>query len=210
MTLYEYTRSSASYRVRIGLLWKGLTWQPVQIDLAGSGAQHRPEYRAVNPQGRVPALALTDGTVLIQSPAILEWLEETYPTPPLLPADPVARARVRGFCALIACDIHPVNNSGVLEYLRREFQAGQDAVTAWYHNWIRIGFAALEQMVDAAPYSAGAQVTMADLFLVPQMANARRFALPLEDFPKLVAIEQACLTLPAFAAARPEAQGKPA
>lgn len=206
MTLYEYYRSSASYRLRIGLNWKGIPAETVQIDLAGGGAQHTPEYRAVNPQGRVPCLKLDDGTVLIQSPAILEWLEETYPEKPMLPADPLARARARGLAALIACDIHPVNNSGVLAYLRAEFGAGQEAVTAWCHNWIRIGFTALEQMVDAAPYCIGDQPTLADIFLVPQVANARRFALPLEAFPKIVAIEQACLALPAFAAARPEAQ----
>jgi maleylacetoacetate isomerase len=206
MKLYEYYRSSASYRLRIALNLKQVTVETVQIHLLRNGGeQHTQAYRAINPQGRVPCLVLDDGTTLIQSPAILEWLEETYPQPPLLPAGALARAHVRSIAALIACDIHPLNNTSVLAYLKTDLAQPQPAVDSWYAHWIRLGFETLEQMV-AAPYCCGDAVTLADVMLVPQVANARRMNVDLSAFPRIVAAEQACLALPAFAAARPEAQ----
>lgn len=204
MKLYEYFRSSASYRLRIALNLKRLPHESVHIHLLRNGGeQHDPSYIAINPQGRVPTLALDDGTILIQSPAILEWLEETYPEPPLLPRSARARAHVRAMAALIACDIHPLNNSSVLAYLKNTLSQPQEAVDAWYAHWIKLGFAALEQMVST-PYCRGNEVTLADVMLVPQVANARRMKVDLESFPRIVAIEQNCLALPAFADARPE------
>ncbi|HTZ71112.1 MAG TPA: maleylacetoacetate isomerase [Acetobacteraceae bacterium] len=206
MKLYEYFRSSATYRVRIALNLKKIAVEMVPIHLLRNGGeQDAPSYRAINPQGRVPALVLDDGTTLIQSPAILEWLEETYPDPPLLPRDPIARAHVRGIAALIACDIHPLNNLSVLTYLRNNFNVAQDKVDVWYRHWITTGFTALEQMLSA-PYCCGDGVTLADVMLVPQVANARRFGTDLTPFPRITAIEQTCLALPAFDAARPEVQ----
>jgi maleylacetoacetate isomerase len=204
--LYEYYRSSASYRVRIALNLKQVAVETVQIHLLRNGGeQHAPAYRAINPQGRVPCLVLDDGTALIQSPAILEWLEETYPHPPLLPAGARARAHVRAIAALIACDIHPLNNSSVLAYLKSDLAQPQPALDAWYAHWIRLGFEALEPMM-AAPYCCGDGVTLADVMLVPQVANARRMNVDLSRFPRIVAAEQACLALAAFADARPEMQ----
>ena len=206
MKLYEYFRSSASFRVRIALNLKGITAQIVQIHLLNNGGeQFSPAFRAINPQARVPALMLDDGTALIQSPAILEWLEEEYPTPPLLPPHALARAHVRGLAALIACDIHPLNNTSILGYLRGPLKQDDAAVGAWARHWIETGFAALEQMVQA-PFCAGDAPGLADVYLVPQMANARRVHTDLTQFPKLAAIEQTCLALDAFARARPEAQ----
>ncbi len=206
MTLYEYFRSSASYRLRIALNIKRLAHETVQIHLLRNGGeQHNPNYLAINPQGRVPALVLDDGTTLIQSPAILEWLEETFPEPPLLPRDALARARVRAMAALIACDIHPLNNSSVLAYLKTTLSQPQEAVDAWYAHWITIGFAALEQLVSA-PYCNGNALTLADVMLVPQVANARRMNVALDAFRRIVSIEQQCLALTEFANARPEVQ----
>lgn len=206
MRLYEYFRSSTSYRVRIALNLKGVAVDHIPVHLLRDGGeQHLPAYRAINPQGRVPALILDDGTTLIQSPAILEWLEETYTAPALLPVGPAARARVRALCALIGCDIHPLNNLTVLSYLRERFGEPQAAIDDWYRHWIREGFTALEGMVET-PFCCGDHVTMADVYLVPQVANARRVNTDLAPFPKIVAIEQRCLELEPFAKARPEVQ----
>jgi maleylacetoacetate isomerase len=205
--LYTYFRSSAAYRVRIGLNLKGLRHEAVPIHLVKDGGRHlQPAYRAVNPQARVPALALDDGTVLTQSLAILDYLDETHPDPPLLPADPLMRARVRAAALLVACDIHPLVNSGILRKLRGDFGADDAVINAWYAHWIIEGCTALEQLIAPGPYAFGDQVTLADLCLVPQVYNARRFKVPLEAFPKIVAVEAACLHLPAFAAASPEQQ----
>jgi maleylpyruvate isomerase len=207
MKLYTYFRSSAAYRVRIGLNLKGIAYEAIPVHMVRDGGRHLlPDYRAVNPQGRIPSLALEDGTVLTQSLAILEWLDEVHPAPPLLPADPLARARVRAAAQIVASDIHPVNNATILRNLRSRFGADDAAVNDWYAHWIMEGFAALEQMLAPGPYAFGSTVTLADLCLVPQVYNARRFKVPLEAFPKIVAVEAACLALPAFAAARPEAQ----
>ena len=207
MKLYSYFRSSAAYRVRIALNLKGLDYETAPVHLVKDGGYNRrPEYRAVNPQMRVPALVAPTGDVLIQSLAIIEYLDETHPNPPLLPKDPIARAHARALAQIIACDIHPLNNVGPLRYLKRELHQEQTAIDAWYHHWVIEGFEALEALVRPGPYACGNQVTIADLCLVPQVYNARRLKVPLDKFPNIVAIDAACLKLAAFDRARPENQ----
>jgi maleylacetoacetate isomerase len=205
--LYSYFRSSAAYRVRIALNFKGLPYDMVPIHLTRDGGhQRKPEFRSVNPQMRVPALELSSGDVLTQSLAIIEYLDETQPEPPLLPADALARAKVRAVAQIVACDIHPLNNLVVLQYLKRTLKHEQAEIDTWYHHWVIEGFNAIEAMIAPEPYACGAQVTLADVCLVPQVANARRLRVPLDAFPKIVAAESACLKLPAFDKARPENQ----
>jgi maleylacetoacetate isomerase len=205
--LYTYFRSSAAYRVRIALNLKGLTPEMVSIHLQKEGGLNKkPEYRAVNPQMRVPALRLDSGEVLTQSLAIIEYLDEVVPEPPFLPRDPVARAKVRALAQLIACDIHPLNNTSPLRYLKYELGQDQAKIDRWYHHWILEGFEALEAIVGPGPYTFGSIVTLADICLVPQVYNARRLKVPLDRFPKLVAIDAACMKLAAFERARPENQ----
>ena len=207
MKLYSYFRSSAAYRVRIALNLKGLSYETIPIHLQKEGGQNlKPDYRAINPQMRVPALKLDSGEVLTQSLAIIEYLDEVHPQPPLLPRDPVERAKVRALAQLIACDIHPLNNLGPLRYLKNELGQDQAKIDAWYHHWVLDGFDALEAMIRPGPYSFGAEVTLADICLVPQVSNARRLKVPLDKFPKIVAVDAACLKLPAFDKARPENQ----
>ena len=207
MKLYSYFRSSAAYRVRIGLNLKGIAYETAPIHLVKDGGHNRrPEYRAVNPQMRVPALVTSSGEVLIQSLAIIDYLDETHPNPPLLPKDPIARARARSLAEIVACDIHPLNNTSPLRYLKRVMHQEQSAIDAWYHHWVTEGFEALEALVGPGPYCCGSDVTIADICLVPQVYNARRLKVPLDKFPKIVAIEGACLALPAFDRARPENQ----
>ena len=207
MKLYSYFRSSAAYRVRIALNLKGLAYETVPVHLVKEGGHNRrPEFRAINPQMRVPALVVPTGDVLIQSLAIIEYLDETHPEPPLLPKDPIARAQARALAEIVACDIHPLNNIGSLRYLKRELHHEQAAIDAWYHHWVLTGFEALEALVRPGPYACGGAVTVADLCLVPQVYNARRLNVPLDKFPKIVAIDAACLGLPAFDRARPENQ----
>jgi maleylacetoacetate isomerase len=205
--LYSYFRSSAAYRVRIALNLKGLPYETVPIHLVKGGGQNKsPEYRAINPQMRVPALTLPDGDVLVQSLAIIEYLDETHPRPPLLLTGAVARAKVRALAQLIACDIHPLNNIGPLRYLKNPLKHEQAEIDAWYHHWILEGFAALEAMIAPGPYSFSSQVTLADICLVPQVFNARRLKVPLDGFPKIVAVDAACNALAAFEKARPDNQ----
>jgi len=205
--LYTYFRSSAAYRVRIALNLKGLAYETVPVHLVKEGGHNRrPEFRAINPQMRVPALSVPTADVLIQSLAIIEYLDETHPEPPLLPKDPIARAQARALAEIVACDIHPLNNIGSLRYLKRELHHEQAAIDAWYHHWVLAGFEALEALVRPGPYACGGAVTVADLCLVPQVYNARRLNVPLDKFPKIVAIDTACLALPAFDRARPENQ----
>ena len=207
MKLYSYFRSSAAYRVRIALNLKGIAYETVPVHLVKDGGHNRrPEYRAVNPQMRVPALVIGSGEVLIQSPAIIEYLDETQPDPPFLPKDPIARAKARALADIIACDIHPLNNTSPLRYLKRAMHQEQSAIDAWYHHWVTEGFEALEALLEPGPYCCGSAVTIADIFMVPQINNARRLKVPLDKFPKIVAIEAACLALPAFDRARPENQ----
>jgi maleylacetoacetate isomerase len=205
--LYSYFRSSAAYRVRIALNLKGIAFETVPIHLTKDGGrQHSAEFRAVNPQQRVPVLALDGGAVLLQSLAIIEYLDEVHPDPPLLPKDPIGRARVRAVAQIIACDIHPLNNVGPLNYLRGAVKAEQDAVREWYRHWITIGFEAVEDLIQPGPHAFGPAAGLADIVLVPQVANARRFKVPLERFPKIVAVDAAAGCLAAFDAARPEHQ----
>jgi maleylacetoacetate isomerase len=207
VTLYGYFRSSAAYRLRIALNLKGLSPELVSIHLQKEGGLNRkPDFRAINPQMRVPALKLDSGDVLIQSLAIIEYLDETHPQPPLLPRDPIQRAKVRALAQVIACDIHPLNNVGPLRYLKNPLGQEQAKIDAWYHHWILEGFEALEALLQPGPYAFGSEVTLADVCLVPQVANATRFKVPLERFPKIVAVNAACLKLPAFDKARPENQ----
>ena len=207
MKLYSYFRSSAAYRVRIALNIKGIAYETVPVHLIKDGGHNkRPEFRAVNPQMRVPTLVTPAGDVLIQSLAIIEYLEETHPEPALLPKDPIARARVRALADLIACDIHPLNNTSPLRYLKNSMGQEQSAIDAWYHHWIVTGFEAIEELLTPGPYACGNAVTLADLCLVPQINNARRLKVPLERFPKIVGVDSACLKLMAFDRARPENQ----
>ena len=208
MKLYGYFRSSAAYRVRIALNLKGIAAEHAFIHLA-QGAQHTVEFHAVNPLGLVPALVVGD-EVIVQSLAIVEYLDETHPEPPLLPADPAGRARVRALAQAIACEIHPLNNLRVLNHLTETLGQSEDARRAWYHHWIAEGFTGLEGLLAdhsaTGIYCHGDQVTLADLCLVPQVYNARRFACDLGPYPTIVRIADTLATLPAFAEAAPENQ----
>ena len=207
MKLYSYFRSSAAYRVRIALNLKGIDYETQSIHLVKDGGRNkRPEFRAINPQMRVPVLVTAAGEVLIQSLAIIEYLDETHPQPPLLPKDPLARARVRALAELIACDIHPLNNTSPLRYLKNNMAQQQSAIDEWYRHWVVTGFEALEELITPGPFACGSEITMADLCLVPQVNNARRLNVPLERFPKIVGVDRACLAIAAFDRARPENQ----
>jgi maleylacetoacetate isomerase/maleylpyruvate isomerase len=208
MKLYTFFRSSAAFRVRIALHVKGVTYEPAPKAFAKN--EHRAaEYLAVNPQGLIPALDV-DGAVLSQSLAIIEYLDETHPTPPLLPSDALGRARVRSMAQAIACDIHPLNNLRVLNYLKGELTQDEQTVNAWYRHWITEGFRGLEaqarEFSSSQRFLFGDAVSLADVCLVPQMFNARRFKTDLTPFPTLVAVSAHLESLPAFAAARPEVQ----
>lgn len=210
LKLYTYFRSSAAYRVRIALNLKEVPFDAVPVHLLKDGGQqHRPDYRARSPLGVVPALETDEGT-LTQSLAIVEWLDETHPQPPLLPADPAGRARVRALAQTIACDIHPIANLRVLQYLSREFGATQAQKDAWYRHWVNEGLAAVEKLLanDArtGAFCHGETPTLADCCLVPQVFNARRFDCPLDDKPTILRIAAACEALPAFRKAAPAAQ----
>ena len=207
MKLYSYFRSSAAYRVRIALNLKGIAYETAPIHLVKDGGHNkRPEFRAVNPQMRVPALVTPGGDVLIQSLAIIDYLDELQPEPPLLPKNPIARAKARALAEIVACDIHPLNNIGPLRYLKNVMEQEQSAIDAWYHHWVVAGFEALEALIEGGPYACGKDVTLADLCLVPQVYNARRLKVQLDKFPKIVAADKACLALSAFERARPENQ----
>lgn len=206
MILHGYWRSGAAYRTRIALALKGLAFEQRGVDLR-TGAQKSEAFVALNPQGMVPALEV-DGVVLTQSPAILEWLEETHPVPALLPAKPADRAHVRAMAALIGCDIHPLNNLRVGKALRESFAADQAAIDAWAARWITPGFEALEDLVGrhGACWCFGDVPTLADCYLIPQIYSARRFKVPLDAFPHLLAIDAAAAAHPAFIAAHPDVQ----
>jgi maleylpyruvate isomerase len=209
MRLYDYFRSSAAYRVRIALNLKGLTPAREFVHLRRN-AQRSDDYLALNPQGMVPALVTDGGEVLTQSLAIIEYLDETQPAPPFLPAAPIDRARVRGIALAIACDIHPLNNLRVLQYLKNTLGVSEEQKDAWYKYWIDVGLEALETRLsrDAATgrFCHGDAPTLADICLVPQLANARRMNIDVAPFPTLIRIDAACNTLPAFADAAPSRQ----
>jgi maleylpyruvate isomerase len=208
LKLHSYFRSSAAYRCRIALNLKGLAHETAFVHLLKEGGQQNaPAYRALNPQGLVPTLEV-DGHTLTQSLAIIEYLDETHPKPPLLPGDALQRARIRAFALAIACDIHPINNLRVLRYLKGPLKQEQAAIDVWYRHWVETGLAACEALLPAGKsrFCFGDQPTLADCCLVPQVYNARRLKVPLDKFPKIAAIEAACLALPAFDRARPESQ----
>ena len=202
VVLYDYWRSSAAYRVRIALHLKGVAYRTVPIDLVAA-EQSAPDYRALNPQGLVPALSI-GGHLLAQSLAIIEYLDATSPGPRLIPVNPLARAGVMAKALIIIADIHPLNNLRVLNRLRSELDQDDAAVARWYQHWILAGFAALELQAPAAGLFGGDQPDLVDLCLVPQMTNARRFDTPLDSFPRLVRIDAALREHPAFVAAAPE------
>ncbi len=207
MKLYTYFRSSAAYRVRIALNLKGLAADQVPVHLLKDGGQQTgPAYRDRNPQGLVPALELDDGTVLTQSLAIIEYLDAVKPEPRLVPADPVLAARVRAVALAVACEIHPLNNLRVLNYLKGPLGRSQAEVDAWYRHWVGEGLAAVERLIPGGPFCFGAAPTLADVTLVPQVLNARRFAVPLDRLPRVLAAETACLALDAFVRAHPAHQ----
>ena len=208
MKLYDFGFSSAAYRVRIALNLKGIAYDRVGIDLVKNGGeQHSASFKAVNPQELIPALE-TDGTVLAQSLAIIEYLDETYIEPRLLPTYPLARARARQIAYAIACDIHPINNLSARQLLKQMGHSDEEIMQKWYAYWIQRGFTALETLLskskDTGTFCHGDTPTLADICLVPQMANAYRFKVSVDAFPTLVRIDKACRELPAFAAAAPE------
>jgi maleylacetoacetate isomerase len=207
--LYSYWRSSAAWRVRIGLHLKGIDCEIIPVHLLRDGGQqHSNEYKAHNPQQLVPTLLHGERT-LHQSLAILEYLEETWPSPPLLPTDTTGRARVRALAQVVACDIHPINNLRVLQYLEREYSVPQASRDNWVRHWVGEGFAALETLLNEPAtgiFCHGNTPTLADCCLIPQVYNARRFGVDMAAFPLISRIEAACLALPAFFDTRPEAQ----
>ena len=210
IVLYTYWRSSAAYRVRIGLELKGLAWEARPVHLVRDGGeQHLDAYRRLNPQQLVPTL-LHEGHALTQSLAIVEYLDERFPQVPLLPADAAGRARVRALAQLVACDIHPINNLRVMQYLERSLQLPADARTQWTLHWIAEGFAAMEALLansrDTGTFCHGDRPGLADLCLLPQLYNAHRFGLDLAPYPTHRRIEAACQALDAFDRARPENQ----
>ena len=210
LVLHTYFRSSASYRVRIALALKGLAYEAVAVHLVrGGGEQHLPAFAALNPAGLVPVLVDGDVT-LTQSLPIIEYLEERHPAPRLLPADPPGRARVRAIAQTIACEIHPLNNLRVLQYLETTFGMSAQAKSDWYAHWVTLGLTAVESMLNQGPatnrFCHGDTPTLADCCLVPQLYNAQRFGVPLADYPTARRIGQACLELPAFQQASPEVQ----
>ena len=208
MQLYSFFRSGTSHRVRIALNLKGLAAQYMAVDLR-TEAHQSAEYKALNPQGLVPAL-VRDGKVMTQSPAIIEWLEETHPTPALLPTTPDDRARVRALAAMVACDIHPINNRRILEYMRHTLKTDEAAINTWCAHWIAQGFDGYEALLAAdkqrAGFSFGDRPGLADVYLVPQVESARRFKLDMARWPLITSVDAACMALEAFQKAAPALQ----
>ncbi|MCU1729285.1 maleylacetoacetate isomerase [Pseudomonas sp. 7P_10.2_Bac1] len=204
MELFAYYRSTSSYRLRIALALKGLDYQTVPINLL-KGEHRQPVYQTINPQGRVPALRTDDGNVLIQSPAIIEYLEERYPVRPLLSDDLITRAHERAVAALIACDIHPLHNVSVLNQLRQLGQ-GEEQVTQWIGHWVSQGLAAIEQLIGDSGYCFGPEPGLADVYLIPQVYAAQRFDVPLAAYPRIARVAALAEQHPAFLKAHPARQ----
>jgi len=212
MQLHNFFRSGTSHRTRIALNLKGLSYDYVAVDLR-KDVHLGAAFKSLNPQGLVPALVVEEGgdeQVLIQSPAIIEWLEERYPTPALLPTEPLARARVRAMAAVVGCDIHPINNKRILDYLRAHFACDEAAINAWSGTWITAGFEALEALLQAdstrGDFCFGNAPGLVEVYLIPQIESSRRFKVDLTPFPNIVAIDKACAKLEAFQRAAPMAQ----
>jgi maleylpyruvate isomerase len=206
MIFYDYFRSSAAYRVRLALELKGLKLARHCVHLA-NGDQHQAEYLSKNPQGLVPAIELDNGALITQSLAIIEYLDRLYPTPRLVPEDPLLAAKARAVAYVIACDTHPLINLRVGAYLLDQLGESPSHVEKWRRHWIlKGGLEAVEQMIDPRPFCFGAHPTLADICLIPQIFSARRFAAPLEHLPKIVSVDAACASLSAFRAAHPSAQ----
>jgi maleylpyruvate isomerase len=203
MKLYSYFRSSAAYRVRIALNIKQIEVETIAIDLV-SGKQKSAAYVAINAQGLVPSLELDDGRIINQSLAICEWLETNYPSPSLLSSDSFHAAQIRACALAIACDIHPVNNLRILKYLENNFEVEDDEKNTWYRHWVEEGFRAIENSVTPGPYCFGEAVSLADVFLVPQVYNAKRFNVDMSQYPKIEAINGYCLQQQAFISASPK------
>lgn len=205
MELYSYFRSSAAFRLRIALNLKELDYTQIGINLLNR--DHKSDdYLDINPQGLVPSLKTDEGDVLTQSPAILEWLEEEYPQMPLLPTDGIEKAKVRSWCFQIACDIHPICNLRVINYVANDLGAGDDGKLAWLQQWMSEGFRALEMQLSQGPFCHGEAISLADVYLVPQVFNALRFKVDMAEFPKIAAIYEHCIKHPAFIKANPSNQ----
>ena len=208
MKLYSYFRSSAAYRVRIALNLKGVSVEQVGIHLLrDGGGQRKPDYLARNPQGLVPALELDDGTLLTQSLAIIDYLDTSYPQPPLVPSDPVLAARARAVALTVACDIHPLNNLRVLNYLKGPLGRSQQEADEWYRHWIlEGGLEAIEASIAGGRFCFGDRPSVADICLIPQVFNARRYKIDISHLKKIEAVDRHCKELPAFLDAHPRRQ----
>lgn len=207
MKLYDYFRSTACYRVRIALNLKQCTYETIEVHLINQGGeQHSAQYRQINPQGLVPSLEV-DGHVLTQSLAIIDYLDETHPEMPFLPTDPLIKAHLRAMAMIIACDMHPLNNLRVLTRLKKEFHADEKQINAWYHHWLKEGFDAFEAQLQSLerckPVCFGKNPSLADICLIPQVYNAKRFNFPMDNYPLINEINAYCLTLPEFQKASP-------
>lgn len=210
MILYDYFRSTACYRVRIVLNLKKIAYETIEVHLVNNGGeQHSPQYHQVNPQELVPSLDI-NGHILNQSLAIIDYLEETYPEIPLFPKDPLIKATLKSMAFIVACDMHPLNNLRVLNRLKEQFKANEEQVLDWYHHWLKAGFDAFEEQLTRLernkPICFGSEITLADVCLIPQVYNAKRFHFDMANYPIINEINEYCSTIPAFHKAAPESK----
>lgn len=208
MILYDYFRSTACYRVRIALNLKNIAYEKIEVSLVSNGGeQNHPEFKKINPQGLVPSLDI-NGRIINQSLAIIEYLDEAFPEVPLLPEDSFTKATLKSLALIVSCDMHPLNNLRVLNRLREQFNANEEQVLDWYHHWLKAGFDAFEEQLKtlqrSKPVCFGNEISLADVCLIPQVYNARRFNFALDDYPLITKINDYCLTLPAFKNASPQ------